>query len=118
MLRRMSDEHFRERARASVRLRVRYRTDSALEHSGRTGDLSVRGAFIKTRHPPPIGTPVVVSFDSPTAWEPLELQCAVRWTSDGARDGEPGFGVRFEDLRARDLAALHDLIAASGFEDE
>lgn len=113
----MSDEHFRGTGRASVSMRVRYRTDTALEHGGRTADLSVRGAFIQTRHPPPIGTPVVLLLESPTAWDPLALGCDVRWTNDGHADGKRGFGVRFESLRPREVAALHDLISASDYEE-
>ncbi|MEM9194698.1 MAG: PilZ domain-containing protein [Myxococcota bacterium] len=116
----MSDApHFRRSKRQAMSLQVLFRRDAegaALDHIGSTGDLSVDGAFIETRTPPPVGTWLRLSLRSPTAWDPLEIRAEVRWV---ATDPDtPGFGIRFDRLKEAEARALYALIAASAFHDE
>ena len=107
--------HFRAGRRQSVSLRIRYRAGSALEHDATTADLSLGGAFVETPRPPTVGTRVVLVLTTPTAWDPLEIPCSVRWVGDGS-DGRPlGFGVKFRNLSAGQASALHELIQAMGY---
>lgn len=109
------ESHFRRAGRKPLSLRLRFRAGSALEHAGRTSDLGLGGAFIETSSPPLPGSHVTILLTAPTAWDPLELDCEVRWASDG-RDGRTqGFGVRFEDLTKTQAAALHELLHSLGY---
>jgi Tfp pilus assembly protein PilZ len=98
-------------------LEVRYQQDGAtLVHQGRTSDLGLGGAFVESSTSPPIGTRLVVSVVTPTAWERLAIEAEVRWVHDGS-DGEPaGFGVRFGTLSGPIATALYELINHSAFE--
>ena len=107
--------HFRRGGRRPVALKVRFRAGSALEHSGTTTDLGMGGAFIETFRPPLPGAHVVLILTTPTAWDPLEIECEVRWSHDG-RDGRiMGFGVRFDALSEVQASALYELLQATGF---
>lgn len=98
-------------------LRVRYRTGAALLHDGTTVDLGMGGAFIETPRPPARGSEVIVYLTSPTAWDPLEIHCEVRWTTEATGDLTPGFGVCFENLEGAQASALHALLQNAGFGD-
>lgn len=124
----MSEGHFRRSARTPIELRVCFRRDepgSALEKAGRISDLGMGGAFVHSDRPPPIGTPIVVTLQAPTAWDPLELPAEVRWVSDGRvaagpgpsepPGGGPGFGLEFRRLAPAQATALYELLATSGF---
>ena len=95
---------------------VRFRTGEALEQRGRTLDLGVHGAFIACQRPPILGTTLTLELRSPTAWDPLNITCQVRWVSPGV-DEPPGFGVRFEDLSASQATALHDFLQSLDYDE-
>jgi len=107
--------HFRKDARQAVSLTVRFRVGVALTHRGRTSDLSMAGAFVQTNRPPLAGTKVVLVLESPTAWDPLEIPCDVRWVDEAGRRGPRGFGVRFTELSQAQAGALHELLLRTGF---
>ncbi|MDQ3037821.1 MAG: PilZ domain-containing protein [Myxococcota bacterium] len=126
----MSDAHFRRSARAAIELRVCFRRDepgSALEKAGRIADLGMGGAFVQSERPPAIGTPIVLTLQAPTAWDPLELPAEVRWTSDDDAAGAMtragaipagfgrGFGLKFRALAPTQAAALYELLSSAGF---
>jgi len=110
--------HFREDARRSVCLSVKFRVGVALTRQGRTFDLSMAGAFIETQSPPIAGAEVVLLLESPTAWDPLEIPCDVRWVDERGVSGPRGFGVRFSALSAAQGTALHELLLRTGFLEE
>jgi len=110
--------HFRRSRRQPVEMRIRYRRNepgSTLEHAATTSDLGLGGAFIRTDRPLPIGTPVLLLLDSPTSWDPLQLEAEVRWVSEGNGSDPPGFGIRFDHLSGTQATALYELIEASGY---
>ena len=111
-------EHFRAETRRRISLPVRFRTGKALEQRGQTVDLGVGGAFIACKRPPSIGTHVAVELSSPTAWDPLSIECKVCWVDEGVREAEGprGFGVRFEDLSPSAASALYDFVLSLDFE--
>lgn len=122
----MSDAHFRRSARTPIELRVCFRRDepgAALEKAGRIADLGMGGAFVQSDRPPPVGAGIVVTLQSPTAWDPLELPAEVRWVSEDGRTELPsgaigrGFGVKFRALSPSQAAALYELLSSSGFEE-
>jgi len=116
----MPDErpHFRASARTPVALVVRFRRDdprSMLEHNGRTTDVSMAGVFVECEKPPTIGTRLVMTLVSPTAWEPLAISVEVRWVSDGSKGRVRGFGALFDGLGKTQAAALFELLQASAY---
>ena len=102
-----------------VSLEIRYRRDhdgATLIHRGRTSDLGLGGAFVEAETSPPVGTRLMVSVVTPTAWEPLTIEAEVRWINDGENGEPPGFGVRFDSLSGHQATALYELINHSAFE--
>jgi hypothetical protein len=117
MVRGMSSEHFRRRGRRSATLPVRYSLGTGPDRTGSILDLHLEGAFIGTHSPPVEGSRVRLRFSTPTAWDPVLVDGEVRWLRS-ARDGDPGFGVRFDPLGPAEAAALAELVEASAYEDE
>lgn len=114
----MSDGHFRRSARTAIELRVHFRRDepgSALEKAGRIADLGMGGAFVQTERPPPVGTPIVLTLQAATAWDPLELPAEVRWTHDEPIGLGRGFGIKFRALAPAQASALYELLAQTGY---
>lgn len=113
----VESEHFRADTRRSIVLPVRFRTGAALEQRGKTADIGVSGAFITCERPPSVGTLVFLELHSPSAWDPLKIECEVRWVNDGikASQGPRGFGVRFDGLAPSAAAALHDFVHTLDF---
>ncbi len=114
----MSDDgaHFRRTARQPVELSVRFRRDAdgaALEHSAKLLDLGLGGAQVRCERPPPVGTRVRLTLIAPTAWDPLELPCEVRWVDEGEQG--PAFGVAFDGLTRAQASALYELLSVSRF---
>jgi uncharacterized protein (TIGR02266 family) len=111
--------HHRRERRQSISLEIRYKRDSdgsTLVHRGRTSDLGLGGAFVESESSPPVGTKLLVSVVTPTAWDPMTIEAEVRWLNDGS-NGEPaGFGVRFGTLSGHQATALYELINHSAFE--
>lgn len=96
---------------------MRYSLGTGPERTGSIIDLHLEGAFIGTHSPPAEGTRVRLRLSAPTAWDPVLVDGEVRWVRT-ARDGEPGFGVRFDPLGPSQAAALAELVDASAYEDE
>lgn len=113
----MTSEHFRRRGRRSAALPVKYTLGSGPERTGSIQDLHLEGAFVGTLSLPPEGTRVRLRLTTPTAWDPVLVDGEVRWVRT-TRDGDPGFGVRFDPLGPAEAAALAELVEASAYEDE
>ncbi|MAC26794.1 MAG: hypothetical protein CMH59_09990 [Myxococcales bacterium] len=107
--------HFRRGGRQPVALRVQYSRGSALQHEGTTVDIGLGGAFVRGTPLPAVGDELVLTLRSPTAWEPLEIPCRVRWVSDGTAGRPHGFGVRFASLSTGQASALYELLQAADF---
>lgn len=117
----MHEGHFRRSARTPIELRVCFRRDepgAALEKAGRISDLGMGGAFVQVERPPPIGTPIVLTLQAPTAWDPLELPAEVRWLSDAGAELGAGFGLKFRGLAPSQATALYELLASAGFSEK
>jgi len=100
-----------------VSIAVTFRVGVALTRRGRTYDLSMAGALVETPRPPLAGEAIVLILESPTAWDPLEIPCDVRWVDAEGSRGPVGFGVRFTDLSDTQSVALHELLLRAGFLD-
>lgn len=117
----MQDGHFRRSARTPIELRVCFRRDepgAALEKAGRISDLGMGGAFVQVDRPPPIGTPILLTLQAPTAWDPLELPAEVRWLSDDPVGLGQGFGLEFRGLAPSQATALYELLASAGYSEK
>jgi hypothetical protein len=114
----MNDGHFRKSARTAVELRVHFRRDepdAALEKAGLIADLGMGGAFVQSERPPGVGTPIVVTLQMATAWDPLELPAEVRWVSENEKGLGKGFGMKFRSLQPTQATALYELLASLGY---
>jgi len=107
-------DHYRARARAEMRVIVRWRPETAstgTEVDATTKNIGIGGAFLPSVVPMPIGTKVVVLVSSPTSWDPIEIPAVVRWIQDESSGKEPGMGVQFTELGDRDVVRLNDLLS-------
>jgi uncharacterized protein (TIGR02266 family) len=96
-------EH-RRHQRAPVDLPVEFATkNSDARISGRATDLSLGGMFIRTAHPPPFGSEVLVYATLTAKKAAFELAAVVRWTRDD------GMGLQFLPLGARETHAIMEL---------
>lgn len=105
-------DHFRARARADMRVVVKWRPKTAstgTEVDATTKNLGVGGAFLPTPVPLPVGTEVIVLLSSPTSWDPLELPAVVRWITETGDD--TGMGVQFTSMSDKDVVRLNDLLS-------
>jgi uncharacterized protein (TIGR02266 family) len=91
----------RRHSRAPVDLTVEIATkNSDARIQGRASDLSLGGMFVRTAHPPPFGTEVIVHATLTAKKTPFELAAVVRWTR------EDGMGLQFLPLGARETHAI------------
>ena len=74
-----------------------------------TRNLSLGGMFIETAEDLPLQTTVELRFKLPAQPEPVEVSAEVRWREPGEGALQPGLGVRFHGLRARDVWAFNRL---------
>jgi uncharacterized protein (TIGR02266 family) len=91
----------RRHSRAPVDLPVEIATkNSDARVQGRASDLSLGGMFVRTAHPPPFGSEVIVYATLTAKKTPFELAAVVRWTR------EDGMGLQFLPLGARETHAI------------
>ena len=76
-------------------------------HVAHTRNVSLGGMFVETADAIPIGSTINVRFKVPTQPEPVDVTGEVRWIERGTPDHQPGMGIRFHGLRARDVWALN-----------
>ena len=74
-------------------------------------DLSEGGLFVRSAKPLPSGAKVAIELTAPGA-SPLKLTGTVARVVPATEGRSGGFGVRFDELDAASMAALHALIAS------
>jgi Tfp pilus assembly protein PilZ len=93
--------HYRNRPRTTCNIDVTWREagqgDGAPEHTARTRDVSIGGAFLITDHPAPPDTRLLVTLHLDQDRQ-LTLDADVRWVPPAGADGERGMGVCFLGL--------------------
>jgi len=94
----------RTHTRNEIELPVVCTTEGGATIHGRTRDLSIGGAFVRTREVPAFGSRVTMRLVSPAAGE-VALQGIVRWTKD------EGFGLQFQLLSAKETYAIAKLLS-------
>ena len=102
-----------------VRITVR-RQDERLtrEVEATTENLGFGGAFLRMDPPLAPETRVLLSIQSPTTWDPLQLAGEVRWVRDARPGVSAGMGIAFDPLGPDAALALHRLFRTEGFEEE
>lgn len=91
--------------RAELRLDARYEGEG-VRGQARISDLSVRGAFIETATPPPVGTSFTLSFTLPDGTM-VETEATVAHSNPGS-----GMGVRFDSLSPEQTNTIRQFIHA------
>ena len=74
-------------------------------YAGLSQDLSRGGLFVATYQLKKPGTHVALYFVLPDG-HAVSTEGIVRWTRDASDDLPPGMGIAFENLPARDVAAI------------
>ncbi|HVK78420.1 MAG TPA: PilZ domain-containing protein [Kofleriaceae bacterium] len=104
--------HFRGKARAGRRVRVRYRVQGTPAWTAaETRNVGIGGAFILGGALAP-GTEIDVQIDLPDRPAPLALTAEVRWRADGRADDPAGIGVMFHDVDIDILLELNGFLAS------
>src|SRR5690242_10795399 len=91
--------------RAELRLDVRYEGEG-VRGEARISDISVRGAFIETATPPPVGMIFNLSFTLPDGTL-IETEATVAHSHPGS-----GMGVRFDSLSPEQTNTIRQFIRA------
>src|SRR5262245_59137306 len=105
--------HFRGKPRPGRRVEVDYRVGDGAMRRAYTRNIGIRGAFVVTPSPPPVGTPVQLRLllTGPTGSPaPIEVRAEVRWTS--ATADLVGMGLKFHALEVEELLALNEYFAS------
>ena len=119
--------HFRAHGRRPVQLPVILRgVRGEWERAARVIDITLAGAGLETEEPLVAGERVMVSFATPTLWDPLVLGAVVAWahpigTAPGTDPlGRPRRAARsglvFDYTTPDTTLAMFDMLAAVGFE--
>ncbi|MDF1566098.1 MAG: TIGR02266 family protein [Deltaproteobacteria bacterium] len=98
----------RTERRLPIRLRVALQGPQEIEHL-LTQNLSSGGLFLKTHHPPPVGSHVALELRLPETELPLGLEGEVRH-HDQQEDGTTGVGIAFESLDDETIATLENYL--------
>lgn len=96
--------------RAQQRFDVRIPVDISYqgqEYQTHTRNISLGGMFVENVGNIPFGAVVQLRFSLPVAAGAITVDAHVRWVQ-----GDQGFGVQFDGLRARDVWALQKLFAS------
>lgn len=108
----------RKHPRKKLVIKVTYIQGDAF-HYYHTRDVSLGGMFLETRRPFPVGTLLDLDFSLPDKKERVEVGAEVVRTvayDPGNPGANPGMGVAFSRISARDREALADFLVASGDE--
>jgi uncharacterized protein (TIGR02266 family) len=102
----MSDERRRSERKPHFEV-VRYVIENR-EYVDLSMNLSTKGIFIKTAHPPDVGTAVTMMVKLPGAAddEPLKIHGVVRWVDRDVNFHKRGMGIEFLSVVADSLPAI------------
>jgi type IV pilus assembly protein PilZ len=102
-----------------VDLEVDYRCEDTFLFAYIT-DISAMGIFIQTKSPEKPGTRLNLRFSTPTG-ERLELEGEVIWVNPyrpEAKAGNPGMGIQFVELTAKQRDRLTQLVRTFAYLDD
>ena len=106
----------RQHERAPIRLQLNYRDATGGNFLYETAtNISRGGLFIETKRPVPIGACLVVRFQIPNDEDDLEMDGEVMWVKpwvEGGDNPNPGMGIRFENLSAKDRMTIASIVQA------
>jgi type IV pilus assembly protein PilZ len=106
-----SDRDKRAAERLPIRMLVEYESseDFLIDY---TANMSIGGMFIQTSNPLEVGTRFRLRFRIPGRDEPVDTIGEVCWvlTPEEAGCMQPGMGVRFEELAAKDRNAVESML--------
>jgi hypothetical protein len=104
--------HFRGKARAGRRVRVRYRVlDHRAWNATETRNIGIGGAFLLGVDLKP-RTEIELELDLPERATPLALTAEVRWRADGTGEDPAGVGVQFHDVDIDIMLDLNTYLAS------
>jgi len=99
--------------RLPIRMLVEYESseDFLIDY---TANMSIGGMFIQTSNPLEVGTRFRLRFRIPGRDAPVDTVGEVCWVLSAEEAGvmQPGMGVRFEELEAKDRASVEEMLAA------
>lgn len=99
-------DHYRAKPHPGRRIEVEYHLGDRKRIRTATKNIGLGGAFVVTREPPPVGTPLELALHLPSVPEPLEVKAEVRWFTLA---GEvPGMGVKFHGLQVEEVLTLNE----------
>ncbi|HUQ03295.1 MAG TPA: PilZ domain-containing protein [Kofleriaceae bacterium] len=102
--------HFRGKARAGRRIRLRYRSRGGEWSAAETRNIGVGGAFILGATLA-VKSEIEVEIDIAGRETPLRLGGEVRWNADGNGEDPLGVGVQFVDVDIDVLLELNSYLA-------
>ncbi|MGH7254602.1 MAG: PilZ domain-containing protein [Nitrospirales bacterium] len=99
--------------RASLLVKVRYRTAEGLQHESRASGIGGGGLFIESSAPLPVGTELSMDFalpEHPDEW--LNAKARVSWVCPKPDQYTffPGMGVRFTEISEAVRTRVMDLV--------
>ena len=110
----------REHERVAVCLEVDYRCDDTFLFAYIT-DISILGIFVHTTRPESPGTRLMLRF-TPPGTDPLLIKGEVIWINpyrpDDSEQRNPGMGIRFVSLSARQRDAIGHLVRTFAYLDD
>ena len=107
-----SGEERRGQKRAQVELDIDLSTYEKY-YLSKLVNLSVGGAFIRTRELQPVGTELKLRFQLPDQSKAIETKASVMWVYTQAGKREPnssGIGVQFLEISDEDRSRIADFI--------
>jgi type IV pilus assembly protein PilZ len=105
--------HARAHPRASLLIRVRYRSLSGQQIEGRASGIGGGGLYLESTAPLPVGSELAIQFalpEHPNEW--LEAKATVAWVCPKADQYTffPGMGVRFVEIATETRERVLDLV--------
>jgi uncharacterized protein (TIGR02266 family) len=97
----------RQAPRIEERLSVEIEVEGA-RHAAASRNISTGGMFVETEQTLRVGQHIKLHFSVPAQKDPIAADAEVRWVESG------GAGVRFVNLRVKDVWALGKLLNPSG----
>ena len=105
----------RQHERVPLSMKIEYRPDDTGAHFLLESSVNVSegGIFIGTRTPAEVGTKLEIGFALPGAGKQIVATGVVAWVNpwrDGGPNPNPGMGIRWIRLAAKDRAAITAIV--------